>query len=242
MCRHVAYWGPPIRLAALAIDAPRSLVGQCTNAKEMLHGCENLDGWGFAWFDERGGPHHYRTALPMPDDRDGLARLEHTSSSQFLIHARQKSPGSATVATGSAPFWDGASTFFAHNGVVSGFRDGGREQLLARVTPRRRAQILGDADSEVLFALVLDRIDAGKPAGEALSVLAEVHDEFGGRYNVLFADGSQMIATRLGNSLYVREDDAVTVASEPLDDGPWSPLPDSHMLVVDEHGLRKERW
>jgi glutamine amidotransferase len=242
MCRHVGYWGPEAPLADTALDATHPLLSQCTDAHEMLHGCENLDGWGYAWFDREGVAHRYRTARAMTEDEHGLAQLRATTSRLYLVHARQKSPGSATDASGSAPFWDGGTRLFAHNGVVTDFRNGVRDELLARLSPRRAAAIVGDADSEVLFGLVLDRIDAGKPAEEALSVLAEIHDEFGGRYNVLFTDGERLIATRRGNSLYLREADGVTVASEPLEPEGFTPVPDAHMVINGPAGTRKERW
>src|SRR6266481_804785 len=49
---------------------------------------------------------------------------------------------------------------------VAGFARGGRRTLLQGISDRRAAEIGGSADSEVLFAMVLDRLDAGaSPAG-----------------------------------------------------------------------------
>jgi glutamine amidotransferase len=208
----------------------------------MHHGCENLDGWGFGWFDEAGRPVRYRTTQPLPSDRQGRGRLGETYADRFMVHVRQKSPGTATDVTGNAPFGDGR-WLFAHNGAVDGFREGVRDELVARISPARRAGLDGDTDSEVLFALVLDELDAGATGAEALAVIAKVGDEFGGRYNVLLMDPTGFVATRWGNSLYVRETEGITLASEPLDASTgWQAVDDRSIVVVDEHGLREEPW
>jgi glutamine amidotransferase len=242
MCRHLAYLGPAASPIDLVVGPTHSLLAQCTDAREMVNGCHNLDGWGFAWFDESGRLVRYRTTEPLPSDRQGREQLASIRTDQFMVHARQKSPGAVTDVTGNAPFADG-HWLFSHNGAVEGFRDGVREQLLGRLTPVRRGGIEGDTDSEVLFALVLDRLDAGAPPGEALAAIGKVADEFGGRYNVLLMGPTGFVATRWGNSLYVREAEAVTVASEPLDaGGAWRAVEDRSMLVVDRTAVGVEPW
>ena len=67
------------------------------------------------------------------------------------------SPGASLVDTGNAPFVAGRWSF-SLNGIVYGFRDGVGDALRARVRADRLASgIVGDADTEVLFALVLQR-------------------------------------------------------------------------------------
>ena len=96
---------------------------------------------------------------------------------------------------------------------------------------RGGAQIVGDTDSEVLFALVLDRLDAGDPPADALAaVVEEVLLVTKGRLNMLLTDGQQVAATRFGNSLFVRD---ATIVSEPLDDDPrWREVPEQSIVLA----------
>ncbi len=101
----------------------------------------------------------------------------------------------------------------------------------AKLSARRLAGIEGDSDSEVLFALTLDRLDAGDAPGAALANVVETVTALTkGRLNMLLTDGHQLAATRYGNSLFVR---GATVVSEPLDDdADWTEVPDHSLVVV----------
>ncbi len=120
---------------------------------------------------------------------------------------------------------------FSLNGAVGGFRKGVDDQLRAKVSPKRLAGIEGDSDSEVLFALALDRLDAGDTPGDALAgVVEDVTGITKGRLNMLLTDGHELAATRYGNSLFVRE---ATVVSEPLDDDTgWCEVPDASLVAA----------
>lgn len=242
MCRHAAYRGPVRPVAEIALEAPHSLLVQCEAAREMPWGCDNLDGWGFGWYESTSECRRYRSALPMTEDVWGLELLRAVSSGRFLVHVRQKTPGAATHPTGSAPFWDGRSIFFTHNGFVPSFHDGVAELLRSRLSPQRAAMVEGDTDSELLFALVLDRLAAGEPPDEAVGVLTEIEHELGGRYNVFLMTPETLVATRRGTTLYIHQGDGVTLSSEPLDDRAWTPIPDGTVLTVDNRGVREERW
>jgi gamma-glutamyl hercynylcysteine S-oxide hydrolase len=138
--------------------------------------------------------------------------------------------------SGNAPFAAGR-LLFSLNGFVDGFRGGLGVELQRRVTPARAAGILGAADSEVLFALLLDRLDAGEPPTDALAgLVTALAAEAGGRLNLLLADGEQVWATRWGNSLFVADgpaSGAAVVASEPLDrTGSWREVPEKSLVHV----------
>jgi glutamine amidotransferase len=228
-------------LAQLALDAPNSLARQCTTAREMSWGSDNLDGWGFAWTTGTAPARSYRTGLALTEDEAGRALLRTTVADRFIVHVRQMTPGSVAEPVNSAPFTDGGGRFFTHNGFVAGFRAGVREQLLAKVSPSRAAGIRGDTDSEVLFALVLSRLDDGAAPTEAIGAVAEVAELYGGRYNVLLWDDDTIVATRWENSLYQRDDGgSVVVSSEPLDDRTWHAVPERTMVIVDDDGVRQE--
>jgi gamma-glutamyl hercynylcysteine S-oxide hydrolase len=238
MCRMLAYVGPRVTASTLVFDPPWSLLRQCTEAREQTSGCENPDGWGIAWYPAPAAPERYRTTTAMPADEAGRSRLGELVSGHFVVHVRHKSPGSPTEVAGNAPFVHGPWTF-AHNGFVEGFRDGERERLRAELSPARREALAGDADSEVLFGLVLDRLDQG---GDVTDALPQVISGLGpGKYNFFLTDGTRLVASRWGNSLHLRRDHpttgAVIVASEPYDDeADWQAVPDRSLVVVDGTG------
>jgi len=241
MCRLLAYWGRPRPVADLIVCTPHSLLRQCTDARQQSSGCTNPDGWGLGWYiDDQPDPFRYRSATPMPDDEIGLAAIEGLEAGRFLAHVRLKSPGSPTEVAGNAPFVSGR-WLFAHNGFVEGYRDGRRDELVAALSPDRQEALEGDADSEVLFGLILDRIATGAHAADALTDVLVPLARQGGRYNVVLTDGTQMLATCLANSLHLRahpDGDGIEIASEPYDDDiGWAPVADHTLLRIDASGV-----
>ena len=108
MCRLLARWGVPVPVAALLVRAPHSLLHQCTASREQSSGCTNPDGWGLGWYvDDQPDPFRYRSALPMPEDHEGLEAIDGLEAGRFVAHVRHKSPGSPTEVAGSAPFVSG---------------------------------------------------------------------------------------------------------------------------------------
>jgi len=124
---------------------------------------------------------------------------------------------------------------FSLNGIVHGFHDEIGRVLRRAVSAARRGDIEGDTDSEVLFAMTLDRLDAGVAPADALeSVVRDVLDVASGRLNLLLTDGHLVAATRAGRSLFVC---GSTVASEPLDDDPrWQEVADGGIVLVPAAG------
>jgi glutamine amidotransferase len=246
MCRHLAYWGPPVAVADLIVGSPHSLFDQCTDARQQASGNENPDGWGLGWYVEgQPQPYRYRTATPMPLDPDGVAAIDGLEVGRFVAHIRHKSPGSPTDAAGNAPFIEGP-WLFAHNGFVADYFAGEAEAMRATLSSARRERLPGKADSELLFGLVLDRIDGGADPIDAMAEVIESHSGPGrdrGRFNLLLTDGEQLLASRWGNSLHLRIDEApgrrsVVVASEPFDNRPgWDAVPDHTMLRIDAAGV-----
>jgi len=264
MCRLLAYWGAPVPATDLVVDPPHSLLVQVRQARLQTSGHENPDGWGFAWYEPRPADHphaavpvRYRSAEPMPDDDAGLEQLRGVTAGRLVAHVRHKSPGSPTEVAGNAPFVHGALAF-AHNGFVAGYRAGRREQLRARLSDEVRPWIRGDADSEVLFGLLLDRLRGGQDLSAATAglvlELADLDlpdddprpaDARGGKFNLVVTDGVELVATRWGNSLFLRRDHpapgSVIIASEPFDDEPdWQEVADRTLVRVVDGAVRLE--
>jgi gamma-glutamyl hercynylcysteine S-oxide hydrolase len=230
MCRHLAYIGPPVALHQLLFGEAHSLCEQARTPQHQVSGETNPDGWGVGWYrNGDAAPSRHRTVTPIWDDAPFAEQSRTIESGAFLGAARLASPGATIDPSGNAPFISGP-WLFSLNGAVGGFRKGVDDQLRSTLSPERLAGIEGDSDSEVLFALTLDRLDAGDTPGAALaSVVDTVTALTKGRLNMLLTDGHQLAATRYGNSLFVR---GTTMVSEPLDDdADWTEVPD-HSLVV----------
>jgi gamma-glutamyl hercynylcysteine S-oxide hydrolase len=248
MCRHLAYLGPPRSLASLLYEPPQSLERQSWKPLRQREGAMNADGWGVGWWDQdvRAEPARYRTAAPMWTDRSFRSVAEVVHAGAIAAAVRSATPPSPIVDTGNAPFAAGP-WLFSLNGFVVGFRGPVGEELRRLVSEARAIGLEGTTDSEVVFALVLDALDRGAaPAAALASVTAEVLSRTDARLNLLLTDGSTIVASACGNSLFTLGDDGlatggVLVASEPLDDHPgWVEVPDRTVVVASLGGLRTE--
>ena len=224
-------------MASVLLDSPHALVTQVDSPRCQLPGVTNRDGWGIAWRHGDGWSQR-RSTIPFSADHDGQAGLRTISTASFVAAIRRASPGAALTESGNAPFVSGRWAF-SLNGFVGGFFEGADEVLREQLTTARREVLAGDADSEVLFGLVLDRIDRGAdPAAALEAVVAAGLDAAGARpsrLNLLLSDGATIWATRWSNSLFSRRtaEGDVAVASEPWDDDPsWVEVPDGSILTA----------
>ncbi|CAN5553676.1 ergothioneine biosynthesis protein EgtC [soil metagenome] len=236
----LGFLGPPRSLEQLVLDPPWSLRRQSYEPRLQRHGVVNADGFGVGWYapEVRPEPVCYRSDRPIWSDGSFTSLAGTVSSPAVVASVRSATAPAPSDVSGAHPFTAG-SWLFAHNGVVFGFRDGVGTRLRRMVSDRREPGIVGAADSEVLFALVLDTVDAGASPADALAdVVARVTAESGGRLNLLLTDGRQMVATRWGEDLHVLARDSPdgcerVVASEPSDDETgWQPVPDRSLVTV----------
>jgi gamma-glutamyl hercynylcysteine S-oxide hydrolase len=244
MCRHLAYLGPPVLLASLLYDPPHSLLRQSWAPRQQRFGTVNADGYGVGWYqpEVRPEPARFRRAGPMWADRslESLARVVRTGA--FLAAVRSATPPAPMEESGAAPFTEGR-WLFSLNGVA----DGDLVALRRQVSPTRQAGISGASDAEILFALLLDRLDCAIGPQQAL---ADLLLSVPGRLNLLLTDGATIWATAHGDTLFWRPDPgdpsahgaapghaSVVVASEPFDDEPgWIPVPDDSVLSATAGG------
>ncbi len=233
MCRFVAYLGPAITLEALLLEPEHSLLRQSWAPRHQRHGTVNADGFGAGWYDaaRRPEPARYRTARPMWTDRSFTSLAGLVTSGAVLAAVRSATPPAPVDESGAPPFTSGC-WLFAHNGAVEGFHDTPGIELRGQVSARARAGIEGASDAELLFALALDRLHAGASMGGALvEVITAVERVTSGRLNLVITDGESVVATAVGDSLFVRRGDGVVVASEPFDDhGCWQAVPDRSLV------------
>jgi len=237
MCRLLAYLGPDTSLASVILAPPFSLLRQSYEPRLQHRGRVNADGFGAGWYDfgVREEPALYRRATPIWSDRSFASIAGLVYSGAILAAVRNATAPSPTEESNTPPYASGR-WLFAHNGEVAGYASGGRRMLLQAISDRRAAEIGGSADSEVLFAMVLDRIDAGAvPAAALTDVVGAVMGSTGGRLNMVLTDGHTIAATACGDSLYVQEEaPGVVVASEPYDDrAGWREVPDGSVIETE---------
>lgn len=236
VCRHLAYLGPPVPLAALLLEPAHSLLRQSWAPLDMRGGgMVNADGFGAGWYvPGRREPVRYRTDRPMWTDASFPALAATTDSGAVLAAVRSASVGMPVMTTACAPF-TGGRWLFSLNGRVTGW-PGSVAALAAELPVTDLLTLDAATDAALLWALVQHRLRAGADAaGAVAAVLGAVAAAApGSRLNLLLTDGEQIVATAWTHSLSVRtEPDAVTVASEPLDELPgWVAVPDGHLLTA----------
>jgi glutamine amidotransferase len=245
VCRLLGYLGPPVTLEQLLLEPEHSLLRQSWAPERQAHGTVNADGFGVGWYDlsTRPEPARYRRASPMWADRSfaSIAGLVHSGS--VLAGVRSATPPAPAEESGTPPFTWGP-WLFAHNGAIDGFREGPGARLRRGLSDRRLAAIEGAADSEILFALTLDRLDAGAgPEAALASVVETVTALSTGRLTMMLTDGRRLTAVVCGEALYRAGDDdgtgGLTVASEPSDPRPgWRRLPEGTVIAASEGGTR----
>jgi glutamine amidotransferase len=244
MCRHLAYVGPSVTIEKLIVKPEHSLLQQSFAPRYQTHGTINADGFGVGWYDrdKRLEPARYRTTRQIWADLSFASIAGLVSSNAVLAAVRSASPGMPIEETSTPPFTEGP-WLFSHNGFVPGFRSGVGRELRRKVSETRALGIAGATDSELLFALVLDRLDAGTPPADALvSVIGLVEALTTARLNLLLTDGERIAATACRNSLFVFDDrqltGAVVVASEPYDDDAgWEAVKDGSVVEYGDDKL-----
>jgi glutamine amidotransferase len=244
MCRHLVYVGPPITLEKLILKPKHSLLQQAFAPRHQTHGSINADGFGVGWYerDMRPEPARYRTTRPIWTDLSFASFAGLISTKAALASVRSASPGMPIEDTSTPPFTEGP-WLFSHNGFVPGFRSGVGRTLRRKVSDARANAMTSATDSELLFALVLDRLDGGAAPADALAtVIRMVEDLTTARLNFLLTDGERIVATAVRNSLFVFDDrqltGSVVIASEPYDDdSAWEVVKDGSIVELDDEKL-----
>ncbi len=241
MCRFIAYVGSPITLDSLLCAPEYALLHQSYAPRHQQHGRINADGFGVGWYapDVRLEPARYRTTTPMWADSSFASFAGVVSSGAIVAAVRNASPGLPVDESCTAPYTQG-QWLFAHNGSVEGFPGPTATRLRRRLSDARTAHVQGATDSEVVFGLVLDRIDAGAcPTDAVREVINEVLTIApGSRLNLCLSDGDRVVASACGDSLFTRTTDgdadpSVVVASEPFDDSSgWQAVPAGSLVVA----------
>lgn len=204
----------------------------------------HADGWGVAYYEDRAS-RIFKDSAPAADSIYLSLLAEHGfKSSMVLAHIRKANPSVFGRATANThPFereWRGKSWVFAHNGKLPGLKESG-------LCANSRFQPVGDTDSELVFCYLMELI---AQAMETKSLLepTELVDTLRptinsiadmGEFNFILSDGSHLFAHAHTN-LYVLQKDiplhggsssATYLATQPLTEESWLPLPASSLHV-----------
>ena len=244
MCRFLAYSGDAIFLEDLVCKPRHSLVRQSLQA-EQAKSVTNGDGFGIGWYGERDTPGVYREVMPAWSDDNLMALCANVRSHLFMAHVRAATGGGVSRQN-CHPFHLGRYLFI-HNGQIGDFPRL-RRGMEARLTDELYDLKRGATDSELLFLLIMARVQDGATVQAATrEVLLDTVAEMQARgittplrFSAALADGEQLWAVRWASddkppSLYLKpQPGGWAIASEPLGDDAeaWSPLAKGEMVHV----------
>jgi predicted glutamine amidotransferase len=151
MCRWLAYSGSPVLIEELLNQGQFSLLDQSLHSRLGAE-TTNGDGFGVGWYGVGDEPGVFRSVEPAWNDANLRHISAHIRSGLVLAHIRASS-GTPVQQTNCHPFCHGR-WLFMHNGVVYDFAKVKRD-LVLQVDPSLYPNIVGSADSEVLFFIAL---------------------------------------------------------------------------------------
>lgn len=169
MCRFLTYSGPTTYINQLVLDACHSLVVQ-SKASKKTNLPVNGDGFGMAWYpildkviqtsDTNKIPLEpivFKSPEPAWNNKN-LHQLAHKIPLQHgFVHIRDATGGSSVHHDNCHPFqWQ--SYLWMHNGLLDDFTKVKRP-LLSCLSERAFQFLQGETDSEIAFALFLDKIN-----------------------------------------------------------------------------------
>jgi len=253
MCRLLAYLGSSIQLDRILIKPEHSLITQSYKPQEMTSGYLNADGFGMGWYDlaQDPLPYSYRNTLPIWNDANVPQLARYIESSCYLAYIRSATSTSSIALNNCQPF-SYQNVLFIHNGFIDDFWETLYRPIRNRLSDVAYKNLEGTTDSEHIFAMIVDRLEADKNISlqqalkNTLIELAEMANDNNLELsaNIVLSDGKELTACRYANrkktpSLYYIKDNseysnAVIIASEPLFAGDWISCPEGSLIGVGE--------
>jgi len=236
-------------LAKFLLEPAHSLQIQAWAPRELRYARLNADGYGFSWYPEDGRPAAYVHPGPIWNDPNLPHLARALVSDLWLASVRSATGGNPVNHANTQPFVDD-EFLFDHNGLIDNFHSEVRHKLVADLDPRYLPSILGNTESEYLFAALRQLLNQNPdlPVENALGDLMAQIEGWAGDcralLNMVISDGERLYAARhaLGDecpTLYYTTDDdsfpnAQLIASEPLtESGVWQSVPEHQILVLD---------
>lgn len=254
MCRLLGYLGPVIPLDRLLYKPEHSLIVQSYLPREMTSGVVNADGLGIGWYHAQQDvdPFTYKSTLPIWNETNLPELSRYVESGCVLAYVRSATPGQALDMSNCQPFRENR-LLFIHNGFITNFRKSLYRPIRDRLSDAVYQFINGTTDSEHIFALLLNELQASpdstitRALHAALMTLTELAKSHQVSFsaNAIASDGNQLVASRYAYSTtapslyWLRDDptypDSVLIASEPLFPGNWNSVPNSSILSVEKN-------
>lgn len=204
MCRLFAFVSPDQSTAGGELG-PRGIESLLTLAR--LHG----DGWGWAGVEQPGqAPRVQRSAESAATD-PAFDTAMSTPMRSAMVHLRWATPGIPVSECNAHPFHVGELAF-EHNGSLKPL-----DALRALVSPESLAQLDGDTDSEMYFALIREQLALGLSLHDAAArVAARLREEFPfASLNAILLDGEQLIVVHASARSILTERDLSEISRHP---------------------------
>ena len=167
MCRLYGFRATePTKIECTLVHAQNALIVQSYRDHS---GTSHLNGWGLALYQD-GRLQTMRQAKAAVDDSDFRRAAGRAYSDTVLAHVRRATVGRVALEN-THPFCHGRWAF-VHNGTLPRF-DELRPKMLAMMTPKHRAAIQGETDSEHIFHMLLSAHDSA-PARPLREILHQV--------------------------------------------------------------------
>ncbi|MDD1782807.1 class II glutamine amidotransferase [Enterovibrio sp. ZSDZ35] len=243
MCRWLAYQGKPCFLDDMLLRPNHSLVLQSMEATKAVTAV-NADGFGAAWYGEKGTPALYREVLPAWSDANLRSIAEHTKSHRFMAHVRA-STGTNTSRENCHPF-NVENWLFMHNGQIPEF-EAVRFALERQLDEKYYLRRTGTTDSELIFLLLLQHGLEHEPCSALKHVFTDIElairakgiqDPF--KASLCISNGLQFWGVRYASfgpppTMFVKKvDGGVVLASEPyeMERQGWQAIPSQSLVEL----------
>jgi glutamine amidotransferase len=210
----------------------------------MTSGVVNADGLGIGWYhpETQVNPFTYKNTLPIWNDINLPELSRYIQSGCVLGYVRSATAGQALDLSNCQPFRE-SRLLFIHNGCISNFRNKLYRPIRDRLSDEVYQSINGTTDSEHIFALLVNELQAFRYSNRKGTIRYINHSERVSSRpssqlfcNLIISDGHRLVASRYayGTSAptlyWLRDDpsypDAVIIASEPLFTGQLEQLPE----------------
>lgn len=246
MCRIAAYTGPAIPLENIVVRPVHSLLEQSQHASEAKLAV-NGDGFGIAWYDDRGALGVYRDVLPAWADDNLINLCRMVRAPLFIAHIRASTVGE-TARVNCHPFASGRWSF-CHNGQIPHFRSI-RRRMMAALPEELFENMRGTTDSEMIFLTMMANGLAEDPQRALALTLDQIGpeaDDGPTKITCVFSDGETLYGFRHASrgsapTLYVSQGldhGGRAVASEPLCGMAqrWTAVPQDTLCKVTAQGV-----
>ncbi len=258
MCRLYGFRATePTKVECSLVHAQNALMVQ---SRQDQAGESHIHGWGVAAYEDH-IPIWDRQAWAAYHGEHFRRAAARIYAATVLAHVRKATVGPTTIEN-THPFVD-AHWSFVHNGTVPAFA-AIRPRMLAAMTDRQRDAIHGDTDSEHVFRLILSAW-AKTPARPLIDIVREIIAQVTAwcaelrpgapiGLNIMLTDGTELIGTRLGRTLFITRREgihdceicgfphvhhqpdkdyrAIIVASEPITHEPWYEIPERSIYRI----------